>query len=183
GATVVGPPPVKSPSLTDYPACDAQVKRLADELWGALDDSAKVAEHTCGKGRVIWGTDFSGTQAAQEQMSPFPTAKWIWYKEGNPAESAPPGKRYFRRVLNLEPNRSITSGPFSLTADNAFELWVNGRRAGAGDNFQKLYSLNVSRLLKPGTNLLCVAAENTSDTPNPAGLVGALTIRFQDGGS
>src|SRR5439155_629687 len=71
GATVLGPPPVKSPSLTDYPACDAEVKRLADELWGALDRSAKVAEHACGKGRVIWGTDLSGTHAAQEQMGAF----------------------------------------------------------------------------------------------------------------
>lgn len=34
GATVVGPRPIKSPSLTDYPNCDAAVKRLADELWG-----------------------------------------------------------------------------------------------------------------------------------------------------
>ena len=29
-------------------------------------------------------------------------AKWIWFKEGNPAVAAPPGKRYFRRVLSLE---------------------------------------------------------------------------------
>ena len=33
GATVIGPRPTKSPSLTDYPNCDAEVKRLADELW------------------------------------------------------------------------------------------------------------------------------------------------------
>ena len=34
GATVVGPPPVKSPSLSDYPECDQEVQRLAAELWG-----------------------------------------------------------------------------------------------------------------------------------------------------
>ena len=34
GATVVGPRPVKSPSLSDYPQCDEEVKQLADELWG-----------------------------------------------------------------------------------------------------------------------------------------------------
>lgn len=33
GATVVGPKPVKSPSLADYPACDVQVKRLTEALW------------------------------------------------------------------------------------------------------------------------------------------------------
>ncbi len=39
GATVVGPKPEKAPGLTGYPACDADVKRLADEIWakGVLD--------------------------------------------------------------------------------------------------------------------------------------------------
>jgi hypothetical protein len=33
GATVVGPRPVASPSLQGYPACDAEVRSLARELW------------------------------------------------------------------------------------------------------------------------------------------------------
>jgi hypothetical protein len=35
GATVIGPRPQKSPSLSDFPHCDAEVETLADELWGA----------------------------------------------------------------------------------------------------------------------------------------------------
>jgi len=34
GATIIGPKPEHAPGLTDYPQCDAEVKRLADELWG-----------------------------------------------------------------------------------------------------------------------------------------------------
>ena len=30
GATVIGPPPVKSPSLSGYPGCDAEVRKLAE---------------------------------------------------------------------------------------------------------------------------------------------------------
>ncbi|MCX7827197.1 MAG: glycosyl hydrolase, partial [Verrucomicrobiae bacterium] len=33
GATVVGNRPTASPSLQNYPACDAEVKHLADEIW------------------------------------------------------------------------------------------------------------------------------------------------------
>ncbi|HEY9534355.1 MAG TPA: glycosyl hydrolase [Mucilaginibacter sp.] len=33
GAVIVGPKPVKSPSLQGYPACDKAVAQLADELW------------------------------------------------------------------------------------------------------------------------------------------------------
>jgi len=34
GATVIGPRPSRSPSLSGYPACDDEVRSLADELWG-----------------------------------------------------------------------------------------------------------------------------------------------------
>ncbi len=35
GALITGTPPVKSPSLVNYPACDEQVKSLVAELWGS----------------------------------------------------------------------------------------------------------------------------------------------------
>lgn len=54
GATVIGAPPVKSPSLSDYPNCDAEVKALAAELWGPCDGKA-VKERTFGKGKIVWG--------------------------------------------------------------------------------------------------------------------------------
>ena len=37
GASVVGYPPAKSPSLEDYPASDRRVQSLAKELWGDLE--------------------------------------------------------------------------------------------------------------------------------------------------
>jgi len=54
GATVVGPKPQRAPGLTGYPQCDAQVRPLADELWG--DSNAQpVEERRVGKGRIIRG--------------------------------------------------------------------------------------------------------------------------------
>ena len=53
GATVVGHRVLKSPSLSDYPGCEAEMKILADELWGALD-GIRITEHRLGKGRVFW---------------------------------------------------------------------------------------------------------------------------------
>jgi hypothetical protein len=54
GMTLIGPKPERAPGLKDYPRCDAQVKKLADELWGDCDGKT-VTEHTFGKGRVVWG--------------------------------------------------------------------------------------------------------------------------------
>jgi len=54
GATVIGAKPQHATGLQNFPDCDAEVARLAKELWG---DAAEPAggEHRCGQGRVIWG--------------------------------------------------------------------------------------------------------------------------------
>lgn len=54
GATVVAPRPSASPSLSGFPRCDAEIKNLADEVWGKMDGNA-IKENRFGKGRVIWG--------------------------------------------------------------------------------------------------------------------------------
>ena len=54
GATVIGPRPLKSPSLIGYPKCDEEVQRLGRELWGDCDGQ-RVKENRYGRGRVVWG--------------------------------------------------------------------------------------------------------------------------------
>lgn len=49
GATVIGQPPCRSPSLAGYPQCDEDVKRLAVEIWG----TATEPRRTLGKGIII----------------------------------------------------------------------------------------------------------------------------------
>jgi hypothetical protein len=179
GATVLGMPPVKSPSLQGYPACDEEVQALARELWGEGEPPAVLTERAFGKGRVIWGREIQAKKDAAYDGGAFGAAKWIWLKEGNPAVSAPPGTRYFRHGVVVDGD--IESARLLLTADNSFECWVNGQRAGGGDQFTRGYAMNIESLLKRGANLLTVAATNATDTPNPAGMIGALTIKYRDG--
>ncbi|MGC8668240.1 MAG: glycosyl hydrolase [Chthonomonadales bacterium] len=54
GAVVVGPRPERSPSLSGYPSCDAEVARIGREVWGDCDGRT-VTVHRFGKGRVYWG--------------------------------------------------------------------------------------------------------------------------------
>ncbi len=54
GATIVGAPPVKSPSLAGYPQCDERVARLIKEIWGENRRETR-SERRLGKGRVLWG--------------------------------------------------------------------------------------------------------------------------------
>ncbi|MEI7900881.1 MAG: glycosyl hydrolase, partial [bacterium] len=66
GATVVGPRPESDPGLKDYPQCDAEVKKIAAEVWGGGAERSQKSEvssqntaeticRTYGKGRVFWG--------------------------------------------------------------------------------------------------------------------------------
>ena len=50
GAVVVGTPPLRSPSLKNYPAADKEVEAMSRELWG--DCFSKRGSNNYGKGRV-----------------------------------------------------------------------------------------------------------------------------------
>ena len=53
GAVILGPKPLRSPSLKDWGEGDAEVRRIADELWGE-------GQPTCGMRRVGKGLLFTG---------------------------------------------------------------------------------------------------------------------------
>jgi hypothetical protein len=70
GATILGPRPQQSPSLADYPRCDAQVQKLAGEMWGPCDGS-NVRQNAFGQGRVVWGQSLADVFAAQNLPPDF----------------------------------------------------------------------------------------------------------------
>jgi hypothetical protein len=56
GATILGPAPLRSPSLQGYPVADAKVKAIAERLWGIPGVSgAQVRQY--GKGKILTGMD------------------------------------------------------------------------------------------------------------------------------
>jgi len=79
GAIVIGPRPLKSPSLSDYPKCDEEIKRLANELWGDCDGKT-VKEHAYGKGRIVLGLTPEETLAKMGVQPDFTAGlpiRWI----------------------------------------------------------------------------------------------------------
>jgi len=57
GATVVGNPPLRSPSLTSYPECDLQLDKLVKELWGKTEIPSGLEKISYGKGSIWSGKD------------------------------------------------------------------------------------------------------------------------------
>ncbi len=182
GATVIGCPPRKSPSLSGYPECDREVQRLAKELWGGTEPPKEVTVRRVGRGRVVWGGELSNWTSSRPAVSPpVAAARWIWFDEGQPSKAAPPETRWFVRRFEVPTGAKVRSAVLALTADNAFVCWLNGERVGSGDNWGRLYRFDVRRLVRPGRNVLAVAATNATDRPNPAGLIAALLVQLDDG--
>jgi hypothetical protein len=71
GATILGPAPKRSPSLQNHPAADAEVKKLAAELWGNVDGKA-VKSAKFGKGMILSGMDM---QTALDLLKVSPDCK------------------------------------------------------------------------------------------------------------
>jgi len=85
GATVYGPRPTASPSLTDYPKCDKEVARLAAEVWGGCDGKT-VTEHAFGKGRVVWRQPLTSVLAQLQTPADFFSSvklNWIHRQVGD----------------------------------------------------------------------------------------------------
>lgn len=62
GATIIGVPPKKSPSLVEYPRCDTMVSEVSNQMWGTNAVPSESTERKYGKGLVLWGG--ATTQAA-----------------------------------------------------------------------------------------------------------------------
>ncbi len=135
---------------------------------------AKVSVFETGLAAGDWKASWIGSPATTPA---FTGAHWIWYPEGDPASSEPVSTRYFRRTVDLGAG-AITSGLFSLTADDQFVLYVNGTRIGASpqvtDSWRQGQLFDVTTALHPGANTIAIEATNTS--ASPAGVLGHLHV-------
>ncbi|RYG69248.1 hypothetical protein EON80_10160, partial [bacterium] len=165
GATLVGAPPIQSPSLSGQPASDVQVKTLSAQLWGK---APYAASRKVGLGRVIYA------RAAWDV--PLDKARWIWFNQGNPAAAAPAGFRYFRAPLEIALGQKVKSALISLTADNSFEVFVNGHKIGDGTEHKQVFTFDLAPHLRSGSNEVRVHAFNSEGGGNPAGMIAAVKI-------
>lgn len=187
GATIVGPAPVRTPSLSNYPECDMHLQKMVAELWGALDGKTKT-ERAAGKGRVIWGKsveevlpaigldrDFSFAAA---EASPH-----ICYKHRRLDDA----EIYF--VSNQENRRVAIDASFRV-ANKTPELWHpdRGSREPAAIYRKAGNRIEVPLNLDPsGSVFIIFRSSDSTDHVVTASLASshkdeAVDLRIQDGG-
>ncbi|KAJ7342786.1 hypothetical protein DFH08DRAFT_782629 [Mycena albidolilacea] len=143
-----------------------------------------------------YGSGAWGTSVTVPTPSPNPLnltgSSWIW-STSNAGADAPVGTVGFRKTVVSPSGKSATSATVLLSADNTFQLLINGQYVGAPpfDNNAAdsagswEYAQRFTVALTPSTNVFTVLATNFPPQQvggtSGAGLVAALQIRYSDG--
>ena len=115
GATIAGPPPQASPSLSGFPECDLEVRALARQIWGESDVN-QPAERRLGSGRVFRQREPEKILGDLGVAPDFTSGEPLRYNHRH----ADGTDIYF--VANGAPRRVITTGTFRV-AGKVPELW------------------------------------------------------------
>lgn len=142
GATVIGNPPVKSPSLMNHPACDQEVATLAAKMWGGTRRPEVMKRIDRGKGAIYWGGD---PKAGDDLYPTYATTAALLAGLGVSEDfTSPSGKlRFLHRrtaerdiyfVSNRTAERLVTLGVFRIEGATP-HLWdpVTGRTRALRD--------------------------------------------------
>ncbi|MBS0207594.1 MAG: c-type cytochrome [Planctomycetes bacterium] len=94
--------------------------------------------------------------------------QWIW-AAGAPKDVA---TCYFRKSLDLN---NVDTARVQITADDRYELYVNGRLAGKGSDWHVMQTFDITKMLVRGRNCIAVKVDNTQGTS--AALVARVVVR------
>jgi glucose/arabinose dehydrogenase len=109
--------------------------------------------------------------ASLGNLSHAKEAQWIWTPE-HPRGEAPAGDCFFRKTFQV-PN--VEQASITITSDDRYELWINGRRVGNGQSIRQMENYDISRLLVSGKNVIGVRVTNLA--VGPAALTARVLIK------
>jgi uncharacterized membrane protein/mono/diheme cytochrome c family protein len=92
-----------------------------------------------------------------------------------------PGKRYFRHLFTL-PDKVIQKADGLISVDQSYIIYVNGKKIFNGSDWRKVDKLDLKEMLQKGKNLIAIEGTNEGPIANPAGILFALRLIYEDGG-
>ncbi|MFI5758565.1 alpha-L-rhamnosidase [Streptomyces sp. NPDC051569] len=130
-----------------------------------------------------WSARWISAPPALTDAPSLEGSSWIWFPEGEPANSAPAATRWFRRTVGLADD--ITAATLAISADNVYAVSLNGTAIAHTDletdneGWHRPAVIDVLDHVRPGDNTLAVSATNATD--GPAGLICVLVLTTASG--
>lgn len=109
-------------------------------------------------------------------------AKWIWHEEIQLDRRVlpTPGTRFLRKVFRLDPKKAVVGARLLITADQYFELFINGQKITEDGTWWKVNREQVPVDILSDNNIIAVKAKNEGVIPNPAGLLFQMELLYSD---
>lgn len=99
-------------------------------------------------------------------------AQWIWSADQADGKVPPGAVCFFRKTFEI---KNPEEGTVAIACDDRYELYVNGRKVGAGKDWRAMESYDIAPLLLSGRNVVAVKVENIKGAS--AGMVARVTVK------
>ena len=115
------------------------------------------------------------TVASKVGTKAFALSPWYWH----PTLQGDNKNAFFVADVVVPANRKLERAEIALTADNAYDLYVNGNRVGSNGTWEDVERYAGGKAaLRPGKNRLAVKVANAD---GPAGLTMGVELVWEDG--
>ncbi|HUH46179.1 MAG TPA: DUF1549 domain-containing protein [Arenibacter sp.] len=120
--------------------------------------------------------------AAYDPSNEGLSASRIWHRELKYDRDVlpEPGKRYFRKTVPFL-DKAIKNAELLISVDHSYVFYLNGKKVIEGFDWRKVGKVNVTDFLVPGDNQIAIEAVNEGEIANPAGILFALKVTYNDG--
>lgn len=98
---------------------------------------------------------------------------WIWAHDTHDRQEC-----RFVHTVRIPEDAEVSSALLRITADNTYQLYLDGTPIGRGGDWRVLIEYDVKFLLTPGEHVIAVSALNDFDV---AGLIFGLRVQMSDG--
>lgn len=193
GATIIGIPPSKSPSLVGYPDCDRMVAEAAAALWGGTQIPGEPVARRIGKGLLLWGGELTKPGSADRLYPTFAsTSAWLSGK-GIPAvfRSEGPLRHHARRLAEVDiffiANRSdarVETTAVFRTTGAAPQWWdpVTGKRHSLPEGTRTTGEVTLPITLEARQSAFVVFGQAAADRAPPRTPVAVPAFPLGDDG-
>jgi putative heme-binding domain-containing protein len=120
--------------------------------------------------RFKWLVLFFITPASLHAQMP----EWIW-SNADPNSSSSDQVRYFRKAFDGKP---FTKAILTVAGDDRATAFLNGKQVAENRNWKNAVSVDVTREVKPGENVLALRGRNNNSA---AGVIAKLEFTLPDG--
>jgi hypothetical protein len=119
--------------------------------------------------------------AAYDPTNEGLSASRIWHRELKYGRDVlpEPGKRYFRKTVPFL-DKAIKNAELLISVDHSYVFYLNGNKVVEGSDWRKVGKLDVKDFLMPGDNQIAIEAINEGEIANPAGILFALKVTYND---